>query len=389
MPSKQDYLSRIIKALEKPYKDGITTEKLMEKVGVNKENTTEKRIFYNALKALRNSIDTKVEYIQIGRKKINYLLKNKDLVIKKWDLKETSENVVIDLEIRKDHTYDIKENVIKPLFNRFKNISYGWEFSSTDKKERKNQAKMGAFYGETYWGGEKGMHIHLYKTVKSSVLLDDYFQNHFPFLAKLIEQFDNDYNIFWKRYFEIHNAIREIIYKIMKLPITMYDPSDDSFHKKNKTSVTTNLQFEFADLIIYGNIFEKNYYLPLMSIKEYNDMYEFWSLNELPKKCYIRINKNGRNKENIRYLINEQIKKISKNIKKSEQLKQKSNEIQKLRTDLWKQQYEILRHLEKELHKKIIDGICDFCMVQNNFEKDEKGEEFKLNVLHDYFHDKI
>jgi len=256
MTTKKEYGKRINHALMFPYKDGLSTLELMSKIRVDITNKTDVRTFYNALEDQKNpQKGGKLICKKKGRNSINFFPENQVLVDKKWGFQQEMNNRYEYLELRKSHSKDIHENIISPLFNRFNKIHYGWENNPINKKEQELFSKIGPVYWETIWGYEKGMHITVYQTVKSSVLLDDYLHNHSPDLHKIIEKFDEDFNKFWMDYFEIHGKIRKILCKRIHLPITMYEPGVNTDLLENIESVTTNLQYEFADSVIYKNIF--------------------------------------------------------------------------------------------------------------------------------------
>jgi len=390
MTTKEEFKKRITHALEGPYIYGLITKNLMDKIQVYKDNKTDVRNFYSALKDLRNTRKGgTLIFERIGREKVNFFPENKELVVKKWGLKEKSEKTEISLESRKDHTRDMQVNVIKPLSDRFKKIYYGWEFSPLDEKERTCWAERGAFYGEVCWGGERGMHMPLNKTVKSSVLLDDYLKNHAPVLATMMEEFDEQFNEFWKNYFEIHEEIRKIINRRIGLPITMYDYLSESKNFQiNEESATTNLQYTLADYVIYKNVSISSNLHFQFSVKENNEMFECWSKYENPEKCYLKEKCRGRSVREFHDEINNKISMILEDIKNCDRLQEMSNKYWKLRDNLFKQQYEILTNLEKDMHK-VLDGICDLCGYKAEAEKEKKEQDFDENILHQYFHEKI
>jgi len=360
----------------------------MGKVGIKAGDEAEKRNFYKDLKKLRNPLKNgTIKFVKIGRKKVNYLPENWDLVKEKWHINDNLEKRDDHLEIKIFHTKDIQVKVIEPLYNRFKKILYGWEFSKMNDNERKFSAEKGAFYCEVNWGGEKGMHIDIYHKVKSTVLLDDYLQFHAPALATMIEHFDEEYNEFWKKYYEIHERIQKIIISRMGLPIKMYSLNGRKGSLNYCESVTTNLQYKLADYVIYGNAFNNNYLRIPFSVKEHNKMFESWFSDENPEKCFLKEKCRGQNKKAYHNQIDQKLHTIFGDIKKSVKLHKSSDKIQRLRDNLWEHQYEIVRNLEKDLNKKVLDGICDFCTFKNEAEKEKRKEPFDMNILHQYFHD--
>ena len=387
MATKKEYGKRIHDALTIPYKDGLPTIELMSKIRVNIDDKADVRTCYNALADQRNTRKGgKLKFKKKGRKKINFFPENEELVNKKWDFQQETNNRYEYLELRRSHSKDIHENIIMPLFNRFKKVHYGWENNPIDEKEQELFSKIGPVYWETVWGNEKGMHIPVYQTVKSSVLLDDYLHHHSPDIGKMIEEFDADFNKFWMDYFEIHEEIRNILCSRMNLPITMYEPGVNTDLLENIESVTTNLQYEFADSVIFRNIFDDDYFYFPFHVKEHNTIFECWSSNITPGKCYLREKSKGRNEKEFSNQIKKKINMIFSEIKKSEELQEMSNEIKELYNSLLKQQYEILRCLDRDIHKEVLDGICDLSIIKNEVETGKKQDEFNEIIFHQYFH---
>jgi len=115
-------------------------------------------------------------------------------------------------------------------------------------------------------------------------------------------------------------------------------------------------------------------------------MFECWSSNITPEKCYLREKCKGRTEKEFNDQIKKKINMIFNGIKKSEALRKTSNEIKELYESLLKQQYEILRRLERDMHKEVLDGTCDLSTIKNEVEVEKKQEEFKEIIFHQYFH---
>lgn len=351
---------KILYALSDPYKNGIITKKLWKKIG--SKSSTDQRKSYTVLKRLKK--DKKVVVLRVGRNVVNYLPENEELVKGKWgvveDAGEVKDSDVLKLQI--SHTKKVQDSVINPLYTRFKKVLYGWELINPKKDEfRRGYAEEGVPYCPVWMDGE-GIVIPVTRVVKSLVLLDDFLKYHSPMLSTMIDEFNKKYRENWKIYFKIHDMVKDRIYERMQLPITQYIFSENDASSEKIESVTTNLQYRIAENVICGSIFDiEKIYFPY-TVKEQNDMYECYSTREIPEKCYLREKCRSRS---IEFFCEETEKKIGEiftDIKKSKELKRLSNNIQNLRDGLWKLQCEIIRGLERELNKEVLDGFCDYCI---------------------------
>ena len=97
MVDKKEIEDRILKALEGPYKNGILTEKLGDKIGMT--NSSDRRKFYDVLNSLKKKGE--VLYKRRGKSVINYLPMYEKNVVMHWEFDE--KNVKISQELKKIH----------------------------------------------------------------------------------------------------------------------------------------------------------------------------------------------------------------------------------------------------------------------------------------------
>jgi hypothetical protein len=253
--------------------------------------------------------------------------------------------------------------VIKYLLDRFNKSKLGWEFDlPQDKQIFEYYFKWGIPYYEVYMDG-KGIVISIYNSVKSRVLLEDYLKNHAPSLLKMIDAFNEIYQEYWRIYFDIHSEIRDIIYNRTKLPIFQYDMVEFDKFPKNVNHITTNLQYELANIFsLYDHIYTREDAQIEYSIRKQNDMYECYSDRYVPEKFYLRVNCRNIKEEDFRKWVDKIISEITSDIKKSNKIKTLSKEITSVGTKLFGEKHAIVNFLEEEMSKEVFDGFCDYCV---------------------------
>ena len=79
--------------------------------------------------------------------------------------------------------------------------------------------------------------------------------------------------------------------------------------------------------------------------------------------------------------------KIFTDIKKSTKIKKLSDDFKILRDELWQLQYEILRFLEEDLNKEVLNGSCDYCIYKKKERRERRKENLRLDLFHKYLHE--
>jgi len=361
MVYEQEIEERILHALCIPYKTGLISKDLQEHINIKKNSGDEKR-FHRAKKSLiRDGI---LVFEKFGTKKIYYLPQYTEEVFSNWNIPSE-----IDLSLRIAHAKKIQELVIKPLLEKYKDAKPGFEYN-IDKKSIKEEYEWGISY-------EKIISVDLDKSYKKLIglpgpymlkaknkfLLNDYIENHAPGLSKLINEFNDLYNDLWEYYYNINDEVRNIIYKITKLPIYTWDMVNFGNCSKKENHVTTNLQFEIIHKFgLYDYTYRNEQAQFSYSIRLKNHMYECYSEEYEPHKIFIRVKENDLEKKDISTWIDNTISKILSETIKSVKIKRLSKKYSSTINKYINKRTDLLDFLENDLIKEVFDGVCDYCI---------------------------
>jgi len=356
-----------------PY--GMLTKDLFTNI-FPQDGKSEQRRFYDSLKYLRKK--DKARFIEIGRKKINYLPEYDDNIRVRYPKEyqdaysknKTYQRAIIPLQVQIERTKKYQEKVLQPLFDWF-NIEVMYKLRDIyiddyieDYSCVKDESRLENLleYGPEYFRREFDVWTSSLFDKRGRDLENQFRDNHDPELFKMIGEFDIKYSDYWRLYFDINDIIRERIMNIMGLRIIDIRSATQDVNEEKIDSVTTNLQFLIYDQLYRPIIpFDSKKYFPREDrrygecIDAPYEKYEFWyGIGRI--ECLLTEKEKGRNPEQFLEETDKKIKKIIMELRESKEVTDLYEKIRPLHSELEKLEARIFRRLKNHLDKEVLDG---------------------------------